>query len=116
VVEVHSDWFASVSLAETSFALAAFEKVERLLGAVQPEELDRVRSTATFADDHVQINLHHLSAMERSDLAIHYTKDSGGLSRERCFRDSPVWRSGRTGASDATEGEVPVTGDELRSR
>jgi hypothetical protein len=78
-VEVHSDWFATVSVAETPFARAAFERVERLLGVLQPVELDRVRSTAGFGDAHVQLDLRHVSALRRADLVLHCTEDLGGL-------------------------------------
>lgn len=78
-MKVPSDWFGTVSLADTAFASAAFEKVDQVLDALQPTELDQLRSFAGFADAHVQINLHHISGRDWSDVDLHYTEDSGGM-------------------------------------
>lgn len=77
---VHSDWLGSVTVADSSaFARAAFEKLDRLLFALQPAALDRLRSTARFDDTSAQIVLHHVSGKDWLGVDLHYSEDLGGM-------------------------------------
>lgn len=78
-VETHSEWLGSVSVAGSAFARAAFEKLDRLLDALQPRQLDRLRSTARFDDTSVQIDLHHVSGNDRLSVDLGYSEDLGGM-------------------------------------
>ncbi|GAB2591535.1 hypothetical protein [Microlunatus antarcticus] len=75
----HSDWLGSVTVADSAFARAAFEKLDRLLTALQPAALDRLRSIARFDDTSAQIDLHHVSGKDWLDVDLHYSEDLGGM-------------------------------------
>lgn len=61
--------------------------MERLLSGLQPAALDRLRSTASFDDASVQIELHHVSGRNQSSIDHHYSEDLGGMFNPLGFKE-----------------------------